>query len=261
MSAKRSDRMRAVLSIVHDSDRVSLAALARDLGVSAATLRRDLAALEAQGLLVRTHGGARALDTESELPVRLRDTQFQYAKRGIGRRAAAMVPAGPYAIALSGGTTTAEVARALRGRAELTIVTNALTIAMECATSPQSKVIMAGGLVRSKSFEAVGPMAEGIFHSITVGTVFTGVDGISADGGTTTHDETEARTNNAMVTNARRVVVVADGSKIGQVRFAKMADLDLVDDLITDPSADAVELERIERAGVKIHVVEPVSEQ
>ena len=256
VSAKRSDRMRSVLSALHEQNTVSLATLAEDLGVSAATLRRDLADLDEQGLLVRTHGGARALDSRSEIPVRLRDTQFRDAKQRIARRAVEMIPSGPYAVAISGGTTSAEVARALGNRAELTIVTNSLTIALECAARPQLKVIITGGVVRLSSFEAVGSLSENTFKAINVGTAILGTDGITAHGGVTTHDDTEARTNNAMVASAQRVIVVADGSKVGRVTLAKMAELSQISDLITDSNADPVELERIADAGVRVHVVD-----
>lgn len=256
VSAKRSDRMRSVLSALHEQNTVSLATLAEDLGVSAATLRRDLADLDEQGLLVRTHGGARALDSRSEIPVRLRDTQFRDAKQRIARRAVEMIPSGPYAVAISGGTTSAEVARALGNRTELTIVTNSLTIALECAARPQLKVIITGGVVRLSSFEAVGSLSENTFKAINVGTAILGTDGITAHGGVTTHDDTEARTNNAMVASAQRVIVVADGSKVGRVTLAKMAELSQISDLITDSNADPVELERIADAGVRVHVVD-----
>ena len=256
VSGKRSERMRLVLSLLHEQTSMSQAALAEALGISAATLRRDLADLDEQGLLVRTHGGARALDARSEIPVRLRNTQFREAKQLIARRAVEMIPAGPYAVALSGGTTTAEVARALSNRAGLTIVTNSLTIAMECAARPRLKVIMTGGVVRQSSFEAVGSLSENTFKAINVGTAILGTDGISVSGGVTTHDETEARTNHAMVANAQRVVVVADGSKVGQVTLAKMADLSEIDDFVTDSDADPGALRMIADAGVTVHVVD-----
>lgn len=256
VSAKRSGRMRSILSALHEQNIVSLASLAKDLGVSAATLRRDLADLDEQGFLVRTHGGARASDSHREIPVRLRDTQYREAKQRIARRAVEMIPSGPYAVAISGGTTTAEVARALGNRTELTIVTNSLTTALECAARPQLKVIITGGVVRLSSFEAVGSLSENTFKAINVGTAILGADGITGTGGVTTHDDTEARTNNAMVANARRVIVVADGSKVGRVTFAKMADLSQISDLVTDSNADPVELERIVDAGVQVHVVD-----
>jgi len=254
-SGKRSDRMLAVLSLLTDRESISLASLSDELQVSAATIRRDLAEMEDQGLLVRTHGGARASGPRGEVPVRLRDSQFRDAKRRIALRAAELIPTGPYAIAISGGTTTAEVAKALALRQQLTIVTNALTTAIEIASRPNLKVIMTGGVVRSSSFEVVGSLAENTFNAINVGTAILGTDGISSQGGATTHDETEARTNHAMVAHAQRVIVVADGSKVGRLTLARVAGLDEIDDLVTDSSADPAELEKIAAAGVTIHVV------
>lgn len=254
-SSKRADRMLAVLTSLNERGAVSLASMSRELQVSAATIRRDFADMEDQGLLMRTHGGARAHEAREELPVRLRDSQFRAAKQQIARRVVELLPAGPYAVALSGGTTTAEVAKALATRPQLTIVTNALTTAIEIASRPNLKVIMTGGVVRSSSFEVVGSLAENTFNAINVGMAILGTDGISAQGGATTHDETEARTNNAMVTHAGRVVVVADGSKVGRITLAKMADLDQIHILVTDSTADPHELDRLRAAGITVHVV------
>lgn len=256
MSGKRADRMRRILQLLHEHSSRSLAELAEDLGVSAATLRRDLADLDEQGELVRTHGGARERGSRSEIPVRLRDSRFRHEKQVIARRAVDLIPAGPYALALSGGTTTAEVARALRHRSGLTVITNSLAIAMECVAWPRLQVLITGGVIRPSSLEAVGSLAEASFRAINVGTAILGTDGISAAGGVTTHDETEARTNHAMVAKAQRVIVVADGSKIGQATLAKMADLGEVDDLVTDSSADPAALREIGDAGVTVHVVD-----
>lgn len=257
MSIKRTDRMREVLSLLREHGEVAAQVLCTELSVSAATLRRDLTELEEQGLLVRTHGGARAVDpSDSEIPVRLRDHRMVAIKRRIAQHAAALVPPGQQAVALTGGITTGEVARALRGRPQITVVTNSLTIAADCAVDAHMKVIMTGGVVRSKSLEAVGPMSEHAFQVITVGTAVLGADGMSADIGATTFDEGEARTAIAMASNAQRVVVAVDGSKIGKVTLAKMVPLDRIDHLVTDSSADHAELERITAAGVQVHVVD-----
>ena len=114
---------------------------------------------------------------------------------------------------------------------------------------------MTGGFVRSSSFEAVGALAENTFNAINVGTAILGTDGISVRGGATTHDETEARTNHAMVAHAEHVVVVADGSKVGRVTLAKVADLAEIDVLVTDSSADPEALAAIEAEGVEVQVV------
>ncbi|MCC9178271.1 hypothetical protein LOC57_11465 [Arthrobacter sp. zg-Y750] len=166
-----------------------------------------------------------------------------------------MIPSGPHALAVSGGTTTQEVVRALHYRTNLTIITNALTIAVDCAANPRLNVIITGGTVRASSLEAVGPLSESAFASMNIGTAVLGTDGISVEGGVTTHDATEARTNRAMVEAAQRVIVVSDGSKVGKMTLAKMADLRQIDDFLTDETADPTALEKISRAGVRVHVV------
>ncbi len=251
-STKRTDRMSRLLDAVNTRGEVHLAALVRDLGVSPATVRRDLTALEDRGLIVRTHGGARALDYMNEVSVLLRDAQFHDEKMRIAQHAARLIPDGRYSVAIGGGTTAAAVARALAQRPGLAIVTNSLTTATELATHGTVTVIMTGGAVRSSSLEAVGAISEATFNNINFGTAFLGTDGISARGGATTYDETEARTNHAMVARAERVVVVADGSKVGRATLAKVADLDEVDVLVTDESADPAEIAAIRAAGVDI---------
>jgi DeoR family transcriptional regulator of aga operon len=248
--------MRSILTLLQAQGGISLTSLSKQLGVSTATLRRDLANLHEQGLLIRTHGGARTLEINIEIPVRLRDSSFRRAKQLIGRRSAELVPSNPRAVAIGGGTTTLEVARALGNRLNLTIVTNSLTIALECVVKPNLRVIMTGGVVRQSSFEAVGPLAENIFKAVKVSAVILGADGVSASGGATTHDETEARTSQAMVENAQRVIVVADGSKIGLITLAKIVDASHIDDLVTDSDADPEALSKIAEAGVNVHVVD-----
>src|ERR1041384_6268266 len=249
--------MREVLALLRGHGEVDAQKMRAELGVSAATLRRDLAELEDQGLLVRTHGGARALDPSgSDIPVRLRDHRMIAIKRRIAPHAAALVPAGPQAVALTGGVTTGEVARALKGRPNMTIVTNSLTIAADCAVDAHLKVIATGGLVRANCLEAVGPMSEHAFHVITVGPAILGADGMSAEIGGTTFDEAEARTAIAMATNAQRVVVAVDGSKIGKGTLAKMVATNQIHHLVTDSSANSDQLERIAASGVRVHVVD-----
>ncbi|GAA0291598.1 DeoR family transcriptional regulator [Kineococcus aurantiacus] len=254
-SGKRSRRLVAVLRLLGEQETVGLHRFVDELGVSVATVRRDLADLEAQGLLTRTHGGARTAASAVEVPVRLRAGTSHHLKQLIARRAATFLPEGPYAVAIGGGTTAAEVARALRFRPDLTIVTNSLTTAGEIGSRPNLRVLMTGGVVRPHSFELVGVLAENTFTALNVGTAFLGADGLSAAGGVTTHDETEARTNAAMIRSAQRTVVVADSSKVGRVTLARVAALDGIDDVVTDEHADEAELERLRAAGPRVHVV------
>jgi DeoR family transcriptional regulator of aga operon len=251
---QRAERISTILETLATTGSVHVGELAGRFKVSAATLRRDLALLEAQRLLTRTHGGALAHDVAYELPVRYRDGRQRDQKRAIALAAVQRLPAGPYAVGLTGGTTTSEVARALADRGELTVVTNALNIAMELALRSRVKVIVSGGVARVQSYELVGPFAEQTLGGINIGIAFIGVDGVSAAGGLTTHDETEAHTNRAMIRRAQRVVVVADGTKVGRVMLAHIAPLSEIYELITDDSADPAELEAIRRGGVAVHV-------
>lgn len=254
-SAKRAERMVRILTLLADRNAVTVGELAGVLGISQATLRRDLAALEEQGLLSRTHGGARPYGAAAELPIRLRKTQARAAKEAIARKVADLLPVGRIAVALSGGSTTAEVARRLAGRNDLTIITNSLTTAAEIATHQNLRVIMTGGAVRSSSFELVGSLAEHTFNAINVNVAILGADGVTADGGATTHDDTEARTNRAMASHAQRLIVVADARKIGRLTLARVADAAAIDDLVTDDAADPAELDRLRSKGVTLHLV------
>lgn len=253
--------MAAILELLAERSALSLFEVIDHLGVSAATARRDLADLDSQGLLTRTHGGARAVAEAAEVPVRLRAGRLPDVKERIARRAASLLPTGPYAVAIGGGTTAAAVAHALIYRPDLTIVTNSLSTANEISMRPNLRVIMTGGVVRSHSYELVGSLSEYAFSAMNIGTAFLGIDGISRAGGITTHDVIEARTNAAMIHNAQRTVIVADSSKIGRITLAKVAELGDdgkargVDDLVTDDGADPLELEEIRDAGVEVHLV------
>ncbi|MEY9863565.1 DeoR family transcriptional regulator of aga operon [Catenulispora sp. GAS73] len=256
---KRCERMRRLLALLAACSPgdapLTLDELVAELGVSKATLRRDLAQLEDAHTVVRTHGGVRAgVDGVSEVPLRLR-TQASLAKRAIAQAAAQLIPCGaPHTLAVCGGTTATEVVRALRRRRELTLITNALPIAAEAAAWSDMRVVIAGGLVRAHSLEAVGPLSEAAFNSFTFATAILGADGVSSEHGVTTQNEIEARTNHAMVRHARRVIVVADATKIGRVTRAQLAHMAEVHDLVTDAQADAEELSLIRAAGVHVHV-------
>jgi DeoR family transcriptional regulator of aga operon len=259
-SGKRAKRMVAILDLIEESGSISLNRLAATLAISTATARRDLSDLAEQNLIVRTHGGASAVDRGIELPVALRDTRHQDSKRAIARAMVDRLPPERYVIALCGGTTTASVARELAHHRDIAVVTNSLTIAGLLSAYPGVRVVMTGGFLRPQSLELVGALAESTFNSVNVGTAILGADGITAEAGITTHDETEARTNHAMVSKAKRTVVVADGSKIGRDALAQCCAIGEIDVLITDTTADAEEVRRIRDAGVEVVQVSTPSE-
>lgn len=253
-SLHRADRVSAILQRVASLGSVDAGALSTDFGVSPATIRRDLQALEDQKLLSRTHGGAVAVDVAYELPVRYRVGQNREQKTLVAKQAAALLPRGPLTLGLSGGTTTHILARLLAERVDLTVVTNALNIAAELALRPRLKLIMTGGVSRTQSYELVGPIADQALSGLNMEIAVIGVDGISARGGLTTHDEIEAHTNATMIKRADRVMVVADGSKVGRVCLAGICAITDVAVLVTDGSADPAGVDAIRRAGTEVMV-------
>jgi len=158
-------------------------------------------------------------------------------------------------LGLTGGTTTTELARQVADRRGLTIVTNALNIASELAVRPELRLIVTGGVARSESYELVGQFAEATLEGINLDLAVVGVDGITARGGLTTYQDIEAHTNNVMIQRAGRVIVVADGSKVGRLALARICEAAAVDELITDVSAPADELARLREAGVTVTTV------
>jgi len=237
---RQSDRFGVIVERLSENGSVAVGDLAGQLGVSAATVRRDLALMEEQRLLDRTHGGAVAHGVLYELPLRYRSARHQEQKARIARAAAARVPDGS-AIGMTGGTT---------------VVTNSLSIASELAVRPNLKLVVTGGVARTESYELVGPLAESALASLNLDLVVIGVDGIDVRAGFTTHHEVEAHTNRALIERARQVIVAADSSKIGKVAFARICDLDEVDEVITDAAADPAQIEAIRSAGIAVTLVE-----
>jgi DeoR family transcriptional regulator of aga operon len=249
---RQEERLSLILERLSQTGSVGVSGVATELGVSTASVRRDLQLLEEQHLLSRTHGGAVANATVYELPLRYRSGSHKGEKRRIAALAAERVDDTVATVGMTGGTTTTEVARRLADRLGLTVVTNALNIASDLALHPDIKLIVTGGTARSESYELVGPLAESTLAGLNLDIVVVGVDGISIGGGLTTYHEVEAATNRAMIGRARRVIVVADGSKVGKLALARICDVEAVDELITDASADAAELARLEATGVTV---------
>jgi DeoR family transcriptional regulator of aga operon len=250
----KSARLSAILERLSSGGGVDVNGLAKELSASPATIRRDLATLERQRLLERTHGGAVAHAVSYELPLRYKGVRFAEEKRRIAAAAADTVTEG-MAVGLTGGTTATEVARALANRPRLTIVTNALNIASELGVRPNLKLIVTGGLARSQTYELSGPIAEASLAGLTLDVAFIGVDGIDARAGCTTHEEVEAHTNQVMIRHTKRAVLVADSSKIGKVTFARICPTADVDELITDRGADPASVRALTEAGVQVTLV------
>ncbi|MGI8330280.1 DeoR/GlpR family DNA-binding transcription regulator [Actinomadura scrupuli] len=253
---RQQERLGLILDRLAQHGSVSVVELTTDLKASAASIRRDLQALEEQQLLKRTHGGAVSAEVIYELPMRYRAGRHQQEKLRIAQAAARLVTDSVHSVGLGGGTTTTELARVLgaAGRS-LKVVTNALNIAGDLSVRSAIDLVVTGGSVRPESYELVGPIADRALSGVNLDLVFLGVDGIEAAGGISTHDEVEAQTDHCLMRTAARVVVLADASKVGKRAFSRIADTTEIAMLITDAAADPAELDRLRGAGVDVTTV------
>lgn len=251
-SMTKAARRSAILGRLSQAGFVDGRELEEVFGSSAATIRRDLDELQAEGYLHRTRGGAVAT-FDRELPLREKVTAMAAEKQRIAA-AAASLAADANAVGFTGGTTTQQVARRLAERSDLSVVTTALNIALEFESS-KCDVTLAGGVLRKQTLELIGPLTELVLKQVYLDVVFMGVDGFSARSGLTTHNSEEARTNAVLIERAQTVVVVADSRKIGRTTFASIAPASSADLLITDVGADSSALGDIENAGIRVQAV------
>ncbi|AJT62942.1 hypothetical protein T261_1256 [Streptomyces lydicus] len=262
---KRHERMNALLELLGERGRVDVEEAATELEVSAATMRRDMDVLAEQQLLTRTRGGAVLSSVAYDLPIRYKHAHRSEEKEAVAKAAAKLVERGDV-VGLSGGTTTTAIARVLATRPDfaeagpqphLTIVTNSLNIANELAVRPQIKIVLTGGVAHSRSFELVGPFSELVLQQISIDIAFIGANGMDPVMGATVHDEAEARVNRLMAERARRAVVVADSSKIGERCFARVGDADVFDTFITDNGAKEATRREFTDRGLKVVTARP----
>lgn len=236
------ERQERIATLIADAGRCTVADLTATLGVTAETVRRDLDLLESMGKLRRVHGGAVSVDASSMSEPSLGERQAQHMgeKARIARAALAYIPrSGNASVLLDAGTTTEGLASLLaQGPSaqahELLVITNAVPIAGALATNPELEVDLLGGHVRGLTQATVGAAAEAQLEALRPDVAFIGTNGISAGFGLSTPDAQEARIKTAMVRAARRVILLADSSKLGQETLVRFAELKEIDVLITD---------------------------
>ncbi len=252
----REERRRAILQILEREQRVTVQDLVQRFGVTAVTIRADLDSLARMGALERSHGGAvTRWDRLMDFPITIKEGLHHAEKVRIARAAVELVRP-EQTILLDSGTTTAQIARLLKGRySKLTVITNALNIAYELASAQDITVVMLGGLLRPASFSMVGPQAEHALGGLAADHLFLGVDGIDPSAGLFTPDILEAKLNAIMVKVSREVTVVADSSKFGRRGLSLISEIDSINRLITDRAAPEESVEQLRSAGVEVMLV------
>lgn len=248
------ERRQKLQTILAEKKRVVVREMATALDTSEVTIRKDLEALEKRGVLSRVHGGA-ILKEHSVPDIALTEKERIHTreKQRIAEKAAQMIETGDVII-LDSGSTTTQIARQLKLKKGIKIITNAVNIATELAGS-DNEVILTGGFLREKSFSLVGPIAEDALRHLSADKLFLGVDGIHFEYGLTTPNLMEGRVNQLMMSIAHEVILVADSSKFGKRSMSVIARVQDVDKIITDTDIEENNLRELRGLGIQVIMV------
>jgi DeoR family fructose operon transcriptional repressor len=249
----KEERWRDILDLLAKYGKIRVNELAEQMKVSEATVRRDLEAMQGQGLLQRTHGGAMLATQPTALEISFDESQTRLLpeKIAIGREAAKLVNPGE-SIIIESGSTTLEFSRFLVDISPLTVLTNSLAIARELSVNNDIEIMVLGGTLRRQSASLVGPWVADILKHVRVDRAFLGVNGISVGFGMSAPNPFTAESRKAMMAAARQTVALADHNKLGVENLYFVAKLEDLDMLITDKSALPESVDNIIAAGVEV---------
>jgi DeoR family transcriptional regulator, aga operon transcriptional repressor len=258
MAAKTEDRASRILHQLLRAGKSSVDELAADVGTSPASVRRDLIKLEQRGLVQRTHGSVELAGKLTYQPFRfdaafpLREARFADEKRRIAVAAAELVLEGD-TVCLPPGTTTTQVARSLRHREGIRIVTSAVNIGMELSSQPNSAVTLTGGSIRwPGSFSLVGSTAFDAIQKLYFDKLILGATGVHPEQGLTVIESDEALILAEMVKHSRQVIAVADASKLGMISAVRVCEPSQIHTIITDNSVAPELVALFEKANVRM---------
>ena len=246
----RAERHERILSELARRGTVSAQALSAELGASVATIRRDISELAERNALVRTHGGASLPTKREELPFGAKMKANLAEKRRIGTEAGNMIEDGSF-LACGGGTTVMQMLPTLR-RKSVRLVTTAINVALELCDTRNVEVILTGGMLRRRTAEMVGHIAERTLNDLNIDVAIMGVDGVHPDRGLTTYDSNEAYVNRVMLDRAREIWILADHSKFGKVLPAVIAPVSTARRIITDTGAPDEQIAPLRDLGIEV---------
>lgn len=244
-------RRAAILKAVRDAGEANVAALAIAFAVTPQTIRRDLNALADKALIARVHGGAALGSGIANARYEERRDHAAAAKARIGAAAAALVPEGA-SLFINIGTTTEAVARHLAGHARLMVVTNNLNVVDVLAGREGLAVIAVGGQVRAGDRAVIGALADQFIDNFRVDLALIGTSGLTEDGDLVDFDADEVLVARRIIRAARRVVLVADATKIGRIAPIRICGIEDIDHLVTDRMISAPLRQLLARRGVEL---------
>lgn len=259
----RSERLNVIAEMLAVEGSVSVEQLVEELTISPATARRDLDALEEQGVARRTRGGALRATPVYDAAPKLRSTEQAAEKNLIARHCLSYLHPG-IVVGLSGGSTVGTLAGAITTWASeqqqadahpsqpmVTVVTNAVDIAYALANAVNMKIVLIGGVLNGTSYELTGPFTQAILNQLSIDIAFLGANGIDENGPGTV-DEFEASTNRLMSTRADKTIIVADHTKFGRRSFSTLGGVETVDAIVTDSGVDEKWRDIVTRRGYTV---------
>jgi DeoR/GlpR family transcriptional regulator of sugar metabolism len=246
------ERQRQILSLLSQQGRLSVAEIVMQFSISEATARRDLETLSSQGKAQRVHGGVIAVEqAPPELPILERETEQADEKARIGRAAANLVENNE-TVFLGSGTTVLEIARNLRDRRHLTVITNSLPVLNILAGSKEITVVSLGGMLRDSELSFIGHITEQALVEVRADKVFMGTRGVSLEHGLTNDYLQETLTDRAILKSGREVVIVADHTKVNRMATVLLAPLSSMHTFVTDSKADRKFIQALHRQSVQV---------
>ncbi|MBB6731552.1 DeoR/GlpR family DNA-binding transcription regulator [Cohnella zeiphila] len=250
-----AERKYRIVEYVKQHRVVSISELAQEFNVHEVTIRRDLAEIEQQGLVKRTHGGA-TIDQwmQNEPPFDERTSQGLDQKVRIGQMAASLVNEGDHII-IDSGTTTLHIAKNLIHKNNITVVTNDMNVAAELRNASGVNVILTGGDLYPSSYMLNGMFTDHVLNSLHVQTAFIGTPAIHPKYGLMHPEALLVRTKQSMIGAAEKIIVVADDSKIGKVSLHTVAPNSAIHTLITGEEAQEYDIQKFRENGVEVLVV------
>lgn len=248
-TVKRRDQ---IIQKIKKEGSVKVDDLSKEFEVSSVTIRNDLDFFEEKGLIHRTYGGALLRNNVYNDPSLEEKRKINVAeKRRIGEYAAGLVKEGE-SIILDSGSTTREIALRLKNLKNLTIMTNAINIALDLADTSDLQIMLTGGVLRDKSYSLVGPEAERTMQNYYFDKLFLGVDGLDFEHGLTTSNPLEAQLNRIMVERSNNVIAVTDSSKFGRHSFSYICDLSPINTVITDKNITTDFEEKLKKRDITV---------
>ncbi|MEW5842637.1 MAG: DeoR/GlpR family DNA-binding transcription regulator [Bacteroidota bacterium] len=247
----QEERLQSILKILEKENRVLITDLCKTFNTTSVTIRKDLDLLEKEGVLQRTHGGAilnrslfhgLALNEKEKLNLE--------EKVRIAKEAVKMISEGDV-VMLDSGSTTTQLAKEMKSLKGVTVITNAVNIALELINT-ELEIMLTGGSFQKNSSTLIGPIADESLRKMSADKLFHGVDGIDYEIGLTTPDVTEANTSRVMMQRAGENILLVDSSKFGRRSLGVICQLKDINKIITTKKMDESEIKKLDDLGVEV---------